>query len=188
MLEKRVAVLSKIDWAEAESVFYEMMRSGWASGEKAAIARYPGHKQMQHVKAPYKLVDMWTRTPGSMTSSGYTVLLYDCMHQDPHHDENDYQPIWTMQYGGSYSKPAAEFVKAVLAESYNHPSKYGFCGCRGPQALSSGGFEYRNRWMPHSSFLAFSGVEIVMNTHQGEQVGQHEYMGRAHITPPTGYK
>ncbi len=188
MFEKRVAVLSKIDWAEAESVFYELMRAGWASGEKALIGRYPGHKQVQHVKAPYKIIDMWTKTPGSVYSGGYTVLLYDCMYADAERIENDYQPIWTMQYGGMYSKPAAQFVQAVLSESYNNPSKYGFCGCRGPQSMKSGGFEYLNRFAPHSSFLAFSGVEIVLNTHQDEQVGHHEYMGRAHLTPATGFK
>ncbi|MBP9669188.1 MAG: hypothetical protein KBE09_02770 [Candidatus Pacebacteria bacterium] len=183
MFEKRVSVLSKVDWTEAESVFYELMSGGWASGTKPLIARYPGHVHMQHSKGPFKLIDMWTKTPGSRHSSGYTVLYYDCMYADDAHIENDYQPIWTMQYGGFYSRPAAAFVQRVLFDTYAKPSVHGFCGCRGPSMVHEGGFAYANKWVTHSSFHAFSGVEIVRNTHQNEIVGQHEYMGRAHVTP-----
>lgn len=89
-----------------------------------------------------------------------------------HYDESWY-PIWRMNYHGIYPDKVANFLRQVLAHTYEQAE---FCGCRGvSDGLHDKTYCYCNQW--HGEFHSFCGSEQISTRKSNKSLGFVHYQG-----------
>lgn len=167
----------------AKEVFFSALLAGYGCGNIANTAAVVKRKFNngftkrvtfcdQKVHPDFVVVDEWHTNPNSDRSTGSTLITF----QDT--------PIWTMSYGGFYTKGVIPALKSILKESYE---KRSFHGCRGANTE-------RLVFIPHNievklkyenkhdgNFERFSGVEKMLSICPFDNIenlsGYHQYSG-----------
>lgn len=141
--------------AEIEAVFFRAMLQGYASEtkpQKIVVPQLPGIKMVEYIEGDFRVVDMWTKTPGSPCSAGWTMIWFRDV------------PVWQMHYEGWYDDEAIPILKASLKEAYCNRV---FLGGRGPSGNAGHTvpdglyWTYANDVCLRSNFIRFSGHEEV---------------------------
>jgi len=149
---------------ELQAFFFRAMINGWANNPpKVTLPGLPGFKAIIFEEGPLKLVDAYSKTPGSIRSGGMTIIYHDTV------------PVWMMQYSGGYEKDAIPFLKEALLAAYQAGQ---FNGGRGPNHFSTERrFTYYNT-TESSPFEKFRGREHVLDMNYADPVrGYHVYQG-----------
>jgi hypothetical protein len=150
-------------------VFFRAMVKGYTDedSERGTIFELPGYKTHEHIEGDFRVLDCYSDTPQSNSSSGFTTVW------------NQGTPVWVMQYDGTYEEEAIPFLKWVLMQTYK---KSKFVGGRGaPVTKKENGsiFTYSN-YVEAPNWRAFRGREEIQ-CHRGNHskiLGSHRYSGR----------
>lgn len=173
--EERCAILDG-----AKDAFFEAMLDGFVGCkfEKSTVTKINAGctKIIVFRNGEYTVSDEWFANPHSNRSAGSTIITFCNV------------PIWTMSYGGFYTKGVIPTLKSILKDSYERRS---FHGCRGANTE-------RLVYIPHSievklkyinkhegNFERFNGVEKILSISPFDNIenlsGYHEYFGMALI-------
>ena len=148
-----------------EKVYWEAMKYGWGSGEikKQTAPLLPGYKCIHFASGKFDVLDAYCKTPFNNRSTGFTLIWFNKI------------PVWTMNYGGEYTKEVILFLKLALQRIMTERI---FMGGRGPSVFYHNGFPgltYRNE-VQENSFLKFAGREEIRNANS-LLLGYHDYQG-----------
>ena len=150
------------DLRSIEHVFFEAMARGYVQNiHPTTLTELPGAKVIPFELGDYKVIDLYFTTPHSDKSSGQTIIFYRST------------PVWTMHYGGGYSKIAIPFLKECLHRAYVKERR--FYGGRGPHFVRNERFTYVNQ-VQSDSFAKFEGEEYVFDLSE-QPLGDHWYRG-----------
>lgn len=145
--------------------FFEAMQHGYASGNPPSQSANDTYsKEFVYERGDFKLRDRWLSIPGSIRSSGETIIWHKGV------------PVWFMSYYGHYPPVAIPALKHALNEMYVVRSE--FLGGRGPRYFEHGGLMYLNNPSERSSFDWFRGTEEIIEVGNHHiRHGRHDYMG-----------
>ncbi len=152
--------MSKPKIKELESVFFDAMNEGWASGaEHTTSPLLPGARIIEWNKGKYRVIDCYY--VNNCKSVGWTMIWYEGI------------PVWVMNYHGEYPTLVIPFLKRALMESYMARQ---FFGGRGRATYMEGPLCYFNNHADRT-FEKFHGIERIFNTSTNESFGWHAYSG-----------
>ncbi len=144
---------------QVENVFFKAMLAGYVSNTKVKTENMPGmpgYKFTEFIDGDFCVKDVWCK------SSGFTSIWYKGI------------LVWTMSFGGEYSKACISFLKEVLRKAYVNKNSV---GCRGSNIATNDEYTYVNKVVVGSNFARFHGTEYIFRAETFKKTGYHHYFG-----------